>query len=738
MADLPTCQICSKLLSILKMANDGERYVQYELGRLSDVIDMPCPHSDSILKLWESLWESNGPERMKLPESSSVKISLSLSNLVEISLSWGQDFVATHIELLAKPNDTGHWGTATLLDSQWIDPAIPSFWYATCLNEHGAECQNPNWRKLQPGTMAFPEWLIDVNDQCIVPFGSKNTKYFTLSYTWGSVKCLKNTTGTLQQLREVGSLQPHLAPNIPQTVRDAMGITYYLGERYLWVDSLCIVQDDIVALSRNINVMHQIYANSNLCLVAFSGTDANHGLRGIEGISAQRCVEHITLDIAGGETLSYFTRPRVSGYFIADDGSNYCERGWTFQEFVFAKRRLIFNDGPLRWDCTQSKWSEEASGFLEDVFWTFGIPLTFWMDKRYPSLPHLLEIAASEFNNRYFTYQTDTLQAFLGIQNHLCGIFHGGLNYGHPEIFFDISLLWTPGVSGVTRRIALTDTPSDGGNLPSWSWMGYQGRFSFPRDGEYQWDSAAREGFTESVAAWFAMESALPSLTTMRPVNCQWHQVKTLFEIGAGQIPDGWVQVVTDTGSMEYQVLSDMGEDAPLFKYPVPIPAFGEATSPIQQLRFLFAKTTRCYFATRQVVAPGFHEYSHCMESCVELCPAGGAFAGFLKLHSEWDIEHFLRCKTVELVAVAKGWTTDLSDFLFASREQNELRAVQSLATSPPKGYTWPKTEDKTRHECYFVLCVQWENGVAQRQASGKVFAEVWERSQEPVDLILG
>lgn len=149
--------------------------------------------------------------------------------------------------------------------------------------------------KVRAERTAYPNWLVDVSERCVVPFGPATTRYLTLSYTWGQVQGLRTTTKNIGSLKRSGSLHPGQSPGIPQTVYDAMKVTQFLGERYLWVDSLCIIQDDQAALYRDLNAMHLIYANSILCLVALAGTDGNHGLRGVEGVSAApRAVEQVT------------------------------------------------------------------------------------------------------------------------------------------------------------------------------------------------------------------------------------------------------------------------------------------------------------------------------------------------------------------------------------------------------------------------------------------------------------
>lgn len=730
MADFPACQVCLKIMAIFKIATrKDDVIIHHTLGKLSDVIGMPCPHSNSIRKLWEK----GKPHDMPAPEPWSVEIVYFGLEPIIIRFFDSHRKFHHNVDLVAN-GDPEHLGTSILLDSRWIHSLLPRYWYSQCLDEHGSECDELNWMNLHPGTDADPDWLIDVMDQCIVPFSSDTGSYVTLSYTWGNVQCLQTTTGNLNRLREVGSICSHHVSNISQTVRDAIRITKYLGERYLWVDSLCIVQDDKDSLTKNLNSMHRIYANSALCLVAYAGTDANHGLRGLEGISAPRRIEQSTLDIAGGEKLSYFNNTRTPIYpNTVGAGSTYDHPGWTYQEFIFAKRRLIFTDGPLRWICAKAKLGEETQDELDRDGWTYEMTRTYWVNDRLPSFDTLDRVISS-YNTRHFTYQPDVLRAFLGIQNHLHGVFHGGLNYGHPEMFFDISLAWQAFL-GVTRRSVSTGVSSEEDNLPSWSWMGWQGEFHFTLDAEHH-SFGVNDGFTEPVAEWFTMESPSPSLSNMRLVSCRWHHYKTRFESEPSQVLDGWEVYTAGSGSRLCRVVSNSGTEGS--KYPVPIPSSTEAIQPIEQRKFLFSKTSRCHFVTRPVVSSMFKIYNGTRLK-VELWSTNGEFAGFLHLHQASEVGRFLALGTVELVAVAKGWTTDLDDFLHvAFQEQEEVMATQSLAAALEKISRLRTAKDKTRYKCYFVLCIHWENGVAKRQGSGKVFLDVWEKNQEPVDLILG
>ncbi|KAL1636897.1 hypothetical protein SLS56_000992 [Neofusicoccum ribis] len=111
---------------------------------------------------------------------------------------------------------------------------------------------------------------------------------------------------------------------VSQTVKDAIGLVPLLGERYLWVDALCITQDDERTREYLVKNMAAVYANATLTIVAADSIDANSGLRGLKGISKPRnnlCV----FDLPDGTRLN---RPSEGG--LGDTEWNM--RGWTFQE----------------------------------------------------------------------------------------------------------------------------------------------------------------------------------------------------------------------------------------------------------------------------------------------------------------------------------------------------------------------------------------------------------------------
>lgn len=282
--------------------------------------------------------------------------------------------------------------------------------------------------------------------------------------------------------------------------------------------------------------------------------------------------------------------------------------------------------------------------------------------------------------------------------------------------------------------------------------MGWQGDFESLRDGEFDvfWSP---EGCVEPVADWFAAPSPTPTSDQMRPIKCRWYEFKTAAENKAFQMPHGWTELSKDWKSLRYQVAQEEGleeeEENPFFqsRYPIPIPSITRAIEPPGNLPFVFAKTTRVFLSPRQAL-PENHETNH-----INLYSYDGEPAGSLQPHQSADVERILSYERVELVAVAKGWTTELHDLTVSGQERQRANVdISSDLPRKPRGpgrtphevlgedeeLRWKAMVNLPRKPCYFVLCIMWQNGWATRQASGTVLADIWERSHEPVDLVLG
>lgn len=98
------------------------------------------------------------------------------------------------------------------------------------------------------------------------------TKWLALSYVWGSSKQAGTTRANLK-----ARTQRIVVSELPQTLQDAMTITRALGFAYIWIDALCIVQDDLEDWAAESATMTNVYSRAWLVLAATSAPDCNAG-----------------------------------------------------------------------------------------------------------------------------------------------------------------------------------------------------------------------------------------------------------------------------------------------------------------------------------------------------------------------------------------------------------------------------------------------------------------------------
>ncbi|KAK0639233.1 heterokaryon incompatibility protein-domain-containing protein [Cercophora newfieldiana] len=368
-----------------------------------------------------------------------------------------------------------------LIDPQWVDATLIPSWKARC-QEHHKECRG--WPIFPGFSQQRPQWVIDVVQMNIVST-PPDARYTALSYVWGGVRQLVTNLANLDNHRRPGAFRPETwtAPDIPKTVRDAMRITEALGERYLWVDALCIVQDDAAFKHAELANMASIYAGSDLTIIAADGEDVSSGLCGIFGVSDARFSRQQVFDLGHGTSVVQRRKWAATPPDNAWKG-----RCWTFQEGVFSRRKLIFHDGRVSWECAAAVWHED-SNTLDDAddhvslnkklgardvtilgLQSYSIQAMFSMPT--PDIGSLTDVL-DHFNNRRLTYPEDMCDALAGVARALAHQYPGGFLCGLPVGFFSLALLWEPGETGSRRFPFGTKGPP---RLPSWSWIGWKGQ----------------------------------------------------------------------------------------------------------------------------------------------------------------------------------------------------------------------------------------------------------------------
>ncbi|KAH8653173.1 heterokaryon incompatibility protein-domain-containing protein, partial [Tricladium varicosporioides] len=123
-------------------------------------------------------------------------------------------------------------------------------WLDECLTSHpicGQASADENW---------YPGRLIDLS---LMPQGILRSRYVTLSHCWGKIEFMRLTSETQERLEEGIELEA-----FPKTFREAFDFSCRLGARYIWIDSICILQDSAEDWLDQSSIMDLVYNNS-LC-----------------------------------------------------------------------------------------------------------------------------------------------------------------------------------------------------------------------------------------------------------------------------------------------------------------------------------------------------------------------------------------------------------------------------------------------------------------------------------------
>jgi hypothetical protein len=304
-------------------------------------------------------------------------------------------------------------------------------------------------------------------------------RYMTLSYRWGdpSTMTLMLTRDNLNQMMAEIDIS-----TLPTTFQHAVKITRHLDIQYLWIDSICITQDDKVDIHEEVQKMHQVYRKSYCNLTACFAENSTGGL---------------FCDRAGPKKL-FATVVAPKSQFLGDQtwtilptdlwdrhllGEGLFSRGWVYQERILAPRLIHFTSTQLVWECATMSACELLPSGLPHHMDTVAAIDRHWRERlqythnlRYLSpLSGTADISTAQFwistvkgyTGCFLSHPAkDKLSAVWGIaklvrdlacDRYAVGLFANGL---------DAQLAWRVSRPRTARRL---DTVA-GQAIPSWSW----------------------------------------------------------------------------------------------------------------------------------------------------------------------------------------------------------------------------------------------------------------------------
>lgn len=360
-----------------------------------------------------------------------------------------------------------------------IDFNLIQSWIEYCDGHHGNLCRSTSSIDL-PGFK-----VIDCKTQKIVK-PRRQKPYIALSYVWGE------TTPSAEP-----PAPGELPASCPAVIENAMSAVLKLNHRYLWVDRYCINQANVEEKHEQIANMDLIYASACLTIIAASSDGSIDGLPGIGQ------TQRVPQPAAQKDEHTFLSSLPDPAYLI--NQSKWMSRGWTYQEGLLSRRRLIFTEYQVYFQCSAMHCFESIN-FPLDGWHVIGkaesVKAKSGQSERYPQylttsrvfpIQGIAETSSdfasrvNEYGQRSLSFDADGLNAFLGVlkvfENADPPVFH----YWGIPIFeairpfehrkhnlldcFALGLAWETKVPGISRH-----------QLPSWSWVGWKdwGGFSIP------------------------------------------------------------------------------------------------------------------------------------------------------------------------------------------------------------------------------------------------------------------
>ncbi|PYH63580.1 HET domain-containing protein [Aspergillus vadensis CBS 113365] len=358
--------------------------------------------------------------------------------------------------------------------------SLAAKWLRKCYRGH-IEC---NKREDKPPF--FPTRVIDVGSSRRKPHlhvssVGETGRWVALSYCWGGYSRFTLNASSFDGLRRGRSLKL-----FPSTLRDAILVTRALGVRYLWIDSLCIFQDDSSDWEAEASKMSSVYRHAAVTIAATSAESANDGFLDKRApyfsctFPWRGRYYQVSGSVNDGSRADpvVFRSCRLPFHREPIRHSRWATRGWTLQEELLSRRLLYYTKEEMVWRCRAGR-AREPSRDVNRYDTEFPEPQLFTLDEpddkhtpgskrsAYETWFQLLE----DFTARNLTFEKDRLPAIGALaesfhahlkEQYCAGLWRGDLLFG---------LLWSIRHCQGSGIPAPTTVPSSERG-PSWSWIG--------------------------------------------------------------------------------------------------------------------------------------------------------------------------------------------------------------------------------------------------------------------------
>ncbi|KAL8868554.1 MAG: hypothetical protein Q9174_004916 [Haloplaca sp. 1 TL-2023] len=363
-------------------------------------------------------------------------------------------------------------------------------WYQACKSQH-SDCNRGQEalpkRLLQIAADATSDRVSLVNlDRLESPRGA--IEYLALSYCWGQSTNSRSLRANIQQREQCGID----LVDLPPAIQDAISVTRQLGFNYLWVDALCICQDDEVEWDSEAAKMADIYGGSEFAISALASHDAD------TPFLLSRCflaaeiglIERIDVEetaTVGKDPLSLCIREHPCSIKEELKFARLNSRAWAFQERILAPGVLHYGSSQAFWECNEYRGggiSETGLGQETEPERLYEHKSLRLNDGENPgTLWHNLTM---DFTGRHLTVFSDRLHAISGLAARVrkMNMFSGRFVAGLWETDLVFHLMWN---ATENRRLSdsgdeYTEHTEENSRVPTWSWAHIERPVWYQRD----------------------------------------------------------------------------------------------------------------------------------------------------------------------------------------------------------------------------------------------------------------
>ncbi|KAI1366363.1 heterokaryon incompatibility protein-domain-containing protein, partial [Xylaria arbuscula] len=302
-------------------------------------------------------------------------------------------------------------------------------------------------------------------------------RYATLSYCWGSraegLSQMRLTKETMPQLRS-GFVLEAMSP----VQKDAVIVSRSLNIPYLWIDALCILQDDASDWERESSMMHRIYGDSLLTICNLKTQSCQQSFLSrqqqltipFDTINSWRAAECYRVGPGSVVTAPVRVSEKDTWSRLEFENTQWITRAWTFQEAAMSTRMIMFANSGVYFNC--------SAGLVWEYNRVVKEPLKF-------SVSSILDCASKtevyqkwnldivpQFSGRKATYLSDSLPALSGLAQIFATVLEDEYVAGLWKHDLLNSLFWKLKGSlagSLADLLSSFDGPYIG---PSWSWIG--------------------------------------------------------------------------------------------------------------------------------------------------------------------------------------------------------------------------------------------------------------------------